>query len=390
MAVFRPQWVRAAVGFVALTAVLTSVPIGRVDARETRRCVFRPALTDLDSATTEPIAADSAGGERPSPVAPAVAVDAPVFVFQDSFWINLHHFVRAESRRQARHLPLELPLAELTSEERTAWETALTAYADLAERNLVFDESLVRLDNWLAAMRPDRLTSPTATTDRDIATTLVGAADAYRAHRWSEVRSVNDQWIAARGAAIQQHALEIRRAIANAFEVKAPTDPILVDVVSDIGPNLAYTTRGPQGFSGHTRVSPVVNADPEVALDTLLHEISHTMDAQIVPVIAAEARRQGVEIPSDLWHAMTIYTTYELVRRTVGRERSDASYAPNAAFVTMFDSASWRAMLIDLDTAWRPHLDGTASFKQALAGVVQHAPHGGRIAAGDLLLWHPT
>jgi hypothetical protein len=56
-------------------------------------------------------------------------------------------------------------------------------------------------------------------------------------------------------------------------------------------------------FSGHTFVSPQVNRNPEVALDTLLHEISHAMD--VASLIDREAAREHVRVPPDLWQRST-------------------------------------------------------------------------------------
>ena len=70
-------------------------------------------------------------------------------------------------------------------------------------------------------------------------------------------------------------------------------------------------------------------------LDTLLHEISHTMDNQITREVDDEAKRQGVKIPADLWHAITLYTTGEIVKRELGRQGGPA-YRPDASRKEMF------------------------------------------------------
>ena len=57
--------------------------------------------------------------------------DNSAFKFQNSFWVNLHHFVRAEARNS--HL---LPSSALSEDERAVWSMALGAYADLAKLNL--------------------------------------------------------------------------------------------------------------------------------------------------------------------------------------------------------------------------------------------------------------
>ena len=145
--------------------------------------------------------------------------------------------------------------------------------------------------------------------------------------------------------------------------------------MSDVGTNLAYTLDGPNGFSGHTFISPRANENVDVALDTILHEISHTMDDQIIAVIEAEASRQHVKIPEDMWHAMTLYTTYQIVRHELGRRSDDPSYAPNAAFPKMFRDGNWPALFSDLQVNWLPYLDGSGTLSEALTAVVANAPH---------------
>ena len=67
------------------------------------------------------------------------------FVFQNSLWVNLHHFLRGEARRAARQAEPMLPLEDLSAEERRAWSDGLAAYRDLAGRDLLHDQGMVEL-----------------------------------------------------------------------------------------------------------------------------------------------------------------------------------------------------------------------------------------------------
>jgi hypothetical protein len=203
------------------------------------------------------------------------------FVFQNKFWVNLHHFLRAESRRRDLKAQLE-PLSSLNESERTAWERGLDGYVEMGKASLIFDDSLVRIDNVLAEA-PDTTVLRTNEIEPEIVETLNAAAPVYRAHRWDENRLENAEWIAAHGPAILEHAAAVKKAIGDTFHTVPPIGPILVDFARDIGPNLAYTTEGPPGTGGHTFIAPQKKADPDVALNTIFHEISHTMDNQIYP-----------------------------------------------------------------------------------------------------------
>jgi len=299
--------------------------------------------------------------------------DTAVFIFQNNFWVNLHHFLRGEARRRSLNLPLELPLSKLSVNERAAWEAALDAYIDLAKRSLLFDAMLVRIDNILA-----RVTDTTALKSNKIDPKIVAALDSaapiYRAHLWDQHRRANDYWIATYGPAIRQHAVAVKKAIADAFQAIPPNGPILVDLARDTGPTLAYTTEGPAGTAGHTVLAPQKNSDPEVALDTIFHEISHTMDNQITQLIDGEAKRQGIKIPPDLWHAMTLYTTSEIVKREMGKQ-GDPTYRPDAARVEMFKKSGWEEILFDMEKFWRPYLEGKTSLQSALHDLIQSVAH---------------
>lgn len=295
-------------------------------------------------------------------------------MFQDNFWVNLHHFLRAEARRRSGGIPLELSVAALKAGEQTEWESALTTYTDLAKRSFIFDQTLTQIDNVLTMQSGTTIKSGTAI-DPKLVIALNGAAPIYREHRWNEDHAENQQWIATHAPSIAEHAPAIKAAIGKVFGIKPPDAPILVDVVREIGPNLAYTTQGPVGFLGHTFISAPANSNSDVALDTILHEISHTMDDQIIAMIDAEAARQHVRIPSDMWHAMTLYSTGELVRRELGRSRSDPTYTPNTAFFRMFAEGTWHSVFADLQTYWLPYLNAKVSLNEALAAVIDNAPH---------------
>src|SRR5262245_68588 len=78
----------------------------------------------------------------------------PVFRFQNSFWVNVHHFVRGEQWRRAHNQALELPLESLSAAERAAWEGVLDAYKEMATRSLIADREMVEFNNALAVADP--------------------------------------------------------------------------------------------------------------------------------------------------------------------------------------------------------------------------------------------
>jgi hypothetical protein len=310
----------------------------------------------------------------PSTAAPRRGEDS-IFIFQSNFWVNLHHFLRGESRRRSLGSPLELPLSALQAEERRAWDSALNAYSGLANRSLTFDESLVRIDNTLATSS-DAITIQAEAIDSKITEALNRAAPIYRAHRWEQDRQENERWIAAHSPLIRQHAVLLKQSIADVFRAVPPAGPVLVDLARDTGPALAYTTDGPAGTAGHTVIAPQQNIDSDVALDTIFHELSHTMDDQITRLVDSEASRQGVMIPSDLWHALTLYTTGVLVKRELRAPSDHTPYLPDESRVTIFARDGWPRLLTAIKNYWQPYLDKSATLQTAMHDLVREVASG--------------
>jgi hypothetical protein len=308
----------------------------------------------------------------PVGLAQAPAGDRPLFRFQSNFWVNLHHFVRADSRRRSIPGAPLLPLSELSADERASWNAALDAYANLAKANLVFDERLIALNNALSALG-DSPALPPGTVEPKIAAALNGAAPVYRAHLWEHHRRDNERWIAGFRPLVEHHAAAVTKALAAAYHVTWPSAPILVDLSCDAGPNLAYTTGGPPGTSGHTVIAPLQAADRDVGFEIVFHEASHTVDDQIVKTLDAEAARQHVGIPTDLWHAVIFFTSGEVVKRELGKQ-GDPSYKPYAYRFDLYGkTAKWDLMRAALERDWQPYLEGKSNFETAIRDLVHDA-----------------
>jgi hypothetical protein len=290
-----------------------------------------------------------------------------VFTFQNSFWVNLHHFLRGESRRRSVNEPLELAPADLGREQHSQWQRGLDVYAELIKLNLIFDKRLVAIDNTLAKIAGEAELRP-GVIEPEIAAVLNEAAPIYRARLWEEHRRANAAWIAAHTPEIRRYSAAVKKAIAAALHTMPPRDPMLVDLARDIGPNLAYTTAGPAGTAGHTVLAPQKNADPDIALNTIFHEISHTMDREFNNHLYGEAERQKVDPPRDLWHAITLYTTWKVAKRELGR---GDGYRPDVENAATFERNGWQRLFQALNRYWQPYLDGRVAFEAALRDLVR-------------------
>jgi hypothetical protein len=287
----------------------------------------------------------------------------PRFVFQSHFWVNLHHFLRAEARRRERGAELVQPLAELGPEEREAWKRALDGYRGLARRSLLFDEGMVQIHVALSAADPEGRSTPLLD-DAELGAALEDAAPVFRTHRWAARARTNDEWIQRTRPVVERIARQVTDELAAAHQLAWPSEPVLVDVTSETGPTLAYTTSdAPPGFAGLATIDPSVPGGSTAAVETVFHEAAHVLDATLVRWVEEESARQGVGLPADLWHAILFYTAGVLSARALGEA---GTYREDLARI-------FPAFLPGLDEFWKPYLDGKLPLTEALSGLVRAA-----------------
>jgi hypothetical protein len=262
-----------------------------------------------------------------------------------------------------------LPASVLREDERESWMAALDAYTELAKVSLIFDEGLVAINSALATV-PDAETLPAGTAEPAIVAALNAAAPVYREHLWDQHHRENGEWIAKFAPKIEQYAPAITKALAHAYQLEWPAEPVLVDLAGETGPTNAYTTAGPPGTAGHAVIAPLKTADPDAAVELAFHEASHTVDSFLVKMIADEGARQRVEPPPDLWHVLLFYTTGEIVKRELGKQ-NDPDYQPYAYRHGLYTTAGWRKIREALEQHWQPYLDGKATLEAALHGLVR-------------------
>jgi hypothetical protein len=301
-----------------------------------------------------------------------------VFRMQTNFWVNLHLFLRAESRRRRMHASPEMPISSLSPADQSSWIASLNVYDGIAQLNLQFDKRLIDLVNRLAQVSQTGTlqtgTLPADQAEPAIVDALNAVAPIYRAHVWPAHRKQDHDWIAANCSDVQHYDRAAKEAIATAFRVDAPSKPILVDLARETGRTLAYTTTdGPPGTAGHTILAPQKNMQRVEALNTILHEISHTMvDNTIIEALNKEAARQHVTIPDDLWHALTLYSTTEITGRLIRHQYADETVLDTER-ASMFQKNGWNQMLQVLSADWQPYLDNKTDFNAALAKLVHDA-----------------
>jgi hypothetical protein len=209
----------------------------------------------------------------------AQAASAPVFQLQNNFWVNLHEFLRGEARRVASRAMPRMGTGIFADAERITWSKALTMYADVAPRDPASEAALVSIANALARV-PDAQAVPWRTVEPLYAEALMSAAPIYRRYLWLRHRDRNDTYLTVLRDALQRRGPKLAGEIASQHHVTWPVQPIIVDIVSEAGPQGAYATTGPSGTAAHIIVAAEQRAGGDAMLDLLFTHAVNYLERQ--------------------------------------------------------------------------------------------------------------
>jgi hypothetical protein len=304
---------------------------------------------------------------------PAAQQSGRMFVFRDNFWLNLHQFLRGEVYRRHASVELGLDTLSLVGADRVAWNRAVDDYGDLAKRDVLFDDLLRQITNVLTtisdtAALPDSLDRVIGTTTRRA---LNAAASTYRGRIWPSRGRDNEAWISAARTLVAAHEATMASRLAAAYRARWPSEPMLVDVVGEVGPNSAITYGGPAGFAAHIQVSAGSRRNTgDAPLELLFHEATHAapVESRIQRMIQDESARQKVRVPEDLWHSLIMFTSGSIARQELARleHRDYVPYADRYHQLTSVEHAAF-------ERDWQPYLDERIGLEQALRDLVHDA-----------------
>jgi len=247
-----------------------------------------------------------------------------MFVYQNNFWLNLHHFLRGEIFRRGAKLPLGIDPASLNESDQKAWAFAIEVYTGIAKQDLLFDADSRRISNTLA-MTGDATRLSDGLFDARTTAALNAAAPIFRAKLWIARQRDNDAWNAAAKALTDRHQDAMAAALAKIYGITWPREPYLVDAVGETGPNSGFTHDAPAGFAAHIHASVAsIRNTGNAPLELMFHEASHvpSVNGRIFRMIQEEGARQKVEVPRGLDHFMIMFTTGEVTRRELERTGS--------------------------------------------------------------------
>lgn len=324
----------------------------------------------------------------------------PVFEFHSGFWVNLHHFLYHEAR--ARLSAKEDrgtagknagPAAKqtlgtgptLTPAEQRIWDQVLAYYqANYAQKDLLINIDLILLKNQLgdfedcAELTGRKKPSCDAGLPGNIGPMLEAAAPIYRAHWWPDHDRANRRWVTRVAPLVREQGVGLAERLADIYQTQWPKEKIRVEVCAYANSVGAYTTLDPLRVTISS--TDPRNQGPE-ALEVLFHEASHDIAEPVEAAIKRECKQREKPIPRDLWHALIIYTTAEVLRPVMNDatsekgggdslpQRTKSNQVPYA-LRDILTQRGWEEYHLLLQLYWQPYLDGKVNFDDAIAHLI--------------------
>ncbi len=323
----------------------------------------------------------------------------PVFEFHSGFWMNLHHFLYFQARaldavkNPARVTRTDGPALKrgsnvqvlLSPLEQKNWNDALAFYStEYSHKDMQVNLDLILLKNQLGEFEDcDELTGKKkracdAGLPGKIGPLLESVAPIYRAHWWADHDRANRRWVARAAPLVREQGVGLSERLADVYQTKWPKEKIRVEVVALANASGAYTTLDP------LRVT-IASTDPRnqgsAALEILFHEASHGIAEPVEEAISRECKQRDKAIPRDLWHALIVYTTAEVLRPVIQEPGENAAgdlpslpkLKPDSVPYVLQETLSqrgWEQFHLMLVLYWQPYLEGKVSFENAIAHLV--------------------
>jgi hypothetical protein len=302
--------------------------------------------------------------------APGAVAEVSNLRFHSAFWPNLHHtlYVAAWDRRTGtsggRRLAGKLPEpleGNLTTEERAAWDAAVAYYdRELASLDLLFSN---RMSGAVRRAMIEAGDAPGPGLEAAHQQVLEAAAPIYRKYWWPSHDRANRDWIADIVQRTREIEKEVTARLAALYETPWFADPVRVDIVRAANWQGAYAMTRPPHVT-------IASGDPDAegwgGVDTVFHEVSHSLVLRIQQMLEEAARAAGKK-PGSLWHALQFVMTGEVVREALARRKID--FVPYVYRIGLF-TGSWSSYRTPLEREWMPYIHGKISLQEAVKRLV--------------------
>ena len=307
-------------------------------------------------------------------------LNQPPFAVHSAFWPNLHHVLWAEawgrrppSQESAAGALPEPLTAELTAEERRAWDAAVSYYdEEIADLHPLFQMRSIR--KAMIGAGTDLSATGLEPAHHDV---LIGAAPLYRKYWWPAHDSANRTWVTDSLSKVAALTPAVPDRLARLYGVPWFTSAVRVDIVRVANREGAFTSIDPA--PAHITISSSApNGQGWTAAEILFHESSHALVFPLMDDFAAELRTQR-KVSRQLWHVALFYLTGEVVRHALA-ERGTA-YEPYLYSTGLFDRA-WPELRAPIESYWKSYVDGEVPRDVAIRNVVS-AIEGADMSVGD-------
>ena len=283
--------------------------------------------------------------------------------------------------KTARLSNLQTPKWLLPQPSSAPGPKSLNYYAaNYTDKDLLFTTELILIKNQLGDFDGcDELSGRKKKTcdaglPADLTRVLEGAAVVYRAHDWPSHDLADRHWVLRVAPLVREQGLGLSQRLADIYQRNGPRIKFGVDVCAYANRSGAYTTIDPLRVTISS--TDPRNQDAE-ALEVLFHEASHGIADTVQRAILRECRQRERAVPRDLWHALILYTTGEVIRPVIISTNTDASddgaatitYTPYAIREGIYQRG-WDGYLRLLTQFWQPYLDGKSTFDDAIARMV--------------------
>jgi hypothetical protein len=295
------------------------------------------------------------------------------FRFRVGFWNNLHSFLYVLGRDRngapdrTREAVVNAPkdvegLSARSEAERAAWESAIAFYAaGPSKKDAVFDADLVRVTRTLAGVAGTSDVS-TLGLDPGLVEALRTAAPIYRAVWWPRHLRAGNQRLEDLQTSLEKYGDPLVKRLTAVYGTAWPSAPRTVDIAAYTNWAGAYSTDG--GLIEFASTYPGIAGI--YGLETLLHEASHQWDEEIDRRLSAIADRAGRPLPGLLSHALIFYTSGAIVSEVV------PGHVPYATKFGVWDRGM-SALKPLLEMYWRPHIQGSVAFEDAIAAILRES-----------------
>jgi hypothetical protein len=177
---------------------------------------------------------------------------------------------------------------------------------------------------------------------------------------------------------VREQGVGLSERLADIYQAKWPKEKIRVEVCAFANAAGAYTTLDPLRVTIASTDSR--NQGPE-ALEVVFLEASHDIARPVEDAISRECKQRDKPIPRDLWHALILYTTGEVISPVMEDPSPESSstdgtlhkFKTNGITTELrakFTQRGWNEYLLVITMYWQPYLDGHVSFEDAIAHLV--------------------